>query len=157
MNETNSNRPRSSDVSIGHSERAAQDTSDPRAEREQEQAERDARLEDAIAGAETLEEKVIASVREVYDPEIPVNIYDLGLIYHVEVGEPDDETGRPPVHVVMTLTSPACPVAEQLPGEVRAAVERVPEVGKASVELTFDPPWSMEKMSEEAKLMLGFM
>ena len=147
----NPNQPNNANVSIGHSERAAQNQEDPRQRREQEQAQHEAELEDAIASADTLEGKVIAALRQVYDPEIPVNIYDLGLIYDVDVAEDNK------VSVRMTLTSPACPVAEQMPGEVRGAVERVPEVNGAEVELTFDPPWSMEMMSEEAKLMLGFM
>lgn len=138
-------------ISVGHTERAAQDTEDPRVRNEREQAQREAQAEDAIAGAETTEEKIVAALKQVYDPEIPVDIYELGLIYDIDVDE------QKKVHVRMTLTSPACPVAEQLPGEVRAAVERVPEVNGAQVELTFDPPWSMEMMSEEAKLMLGFM
>ena len=138
-------------VSVGHSERAAQDTEDPRVRNEREQAEREAQAEDAIASAGTTEEKVVAALKQVYDPEIPVDIYELGLIYDIDIDE------QKKVSIRMTLTSPACPVAEQLPGEVRAAAERVPEVTGATVELTFDPPWSMEMMSEEAKLMLGFM
>ena len=141
----------SSQVSVGHSERAEQDTEDPRVKRERAQAAQAAQTDEAIAGAESLHDKVVAALRQVYDPEIPVNIYDLGLIYEVDV----DENQK--VFVQMTLTSPACPVAEQLPGEVRGAVERVPEVTASEVDLTFEPPWSMEMMSEEAKLMLGFM
>jgi len=142
---------RAPDVSIGHSERAAQDAEDPRERREREQAEQEAQFEDAVSSAGTVEEKVIAALRQVYDPEIPVNIYELGLIYDVDIDQENN------VSIRMTLTSPACPVAEQLPGEVRGAAERVPEVKSASVELTFEPAWSMEMMSEEAKLMLGFM
>ncbi|MFW6060744.1 MAG: SUF system Fe-S cluster assembly protein [Phycisphaeraceae bacterium] len=140
-----------SQLSVGHTERAAQDSEDPRGRSEREQAEREAQAEDAIASAGSTEEKIIAALKQVYDPEIPVDIYELGLIYDIDI----DESKK--VHVRMTLTSPACPVAEQLPGEVRAAVERVPEVTGAEIELTFEPPWSMEMMSEEAKLMLGFM
>ncbi len=145
------NDPNHPQVSIGHSERAAEDTEDPRDRQAREKAEQAAQADDAIAGAGTLEEKVVAALKQVYDPEIPVNIYELGLIYDVNI----DEQNK--VSIRMTLTSPACPVAEQLPGEVRAAVERVPEVNGSEVELTFDPPWSMDMMSEEAKLMLGFL
>jgi len=99
----------------------------------------------------TVEEKVIAAMREVYDPEIPVNIYDLGLIYGIEI----DSNHH--VEVKMTLTSPACPVAESLPGEVRARVSRVIEVTDCNVELVWDPPWSPEKMTDVAKLKLGML
>ncbi len=97
-----------------------------------------------------LEGKVIAAIREIYDPEIPVNIYELGLIYKVEVH--DDNS----VRVEMTLTAPACPVAGTLPGEVETKVETVDEVKSASVELVWDPPWSKDRMSEAAMLQLGF-
>lgn len=100
--------------------------------------------------AEALREQIIAALREVYDPEIPMDIYELGLIYRIEV----DEDGF--VDVIMTLTSPACPVAGQMPGMVKAAVEQVPGVNAAEVELTWDPPWSQERMSEAARLQLGF-
>ncbi|MFP4144765.1 MAG: SUF system Fe-S cluster assembly protein [Phycisphaeraceae bacterium] len=100
---------------------------------------------------QTLEEKIVAAMREVYDPEIPLNIYDLGLIYDVDI---DDEKN---VHITMTLTSPACPVAGELPGEVRESVERVEETNKVTIELTFDPPWSPELLSDEAKLTLGLL
>lgn len=95
------------------------------------------------------ESEVIEAIREVYDPEIPVNVYDLGLIYEVNV---DDQKN---VHVLMTLTSPACPVAGTLPEEVEAAVRAVPGVGRASVELTWEPPFGIERMSEDVRLMLG--
>ena len=87
----------------------------------------------------------------MYDPEIPVNIYDLGLIYDVQI---DDSKN---VHILMTLTSPACPVAGSLPGEVEMAVRETPGVGKVSVELTWDPPFTIERMSDEVRLMLGLM
>ena len=96
-----------------------------------------------------IEGKVIAALQTVYDPEIPVNIYELGLIYGIEV----DETNY--VKIKMTLTSPGCPVAGSLPVEVEQKVEAVPEVRGAEVELTWDPPWSKDKMSETALLMLG--
>lgn len=98
-----------------------------------------------------LEGEVIESMRQVFDPELPINIYDLGLIYEVNV---DDNAN---VHVVMTLTSPMCPVAEVLPGEVEEAVRATPGVASARVELTWDPPFSIELMSEEARLTLGLI
>jgi len=96
-----------------------------------------------------IEGKVIEALKQVYDPEIPVNIYELGLIYEITVN-PDDT-----VHVKMTLTAPACPVAGTLPGEVEKQVESVPEVKSAEVELVWDPPWSRDRMSEAALLQLG--
>jgi FeS assembly SUF system protein len=96
-----------------------------------------------------IREKVIDAVRGVYDPEIPINIYDLGLIYEINVL--DDDT----VHVKMTLTAPACPVAGTLPGEVEKRIEHVPEVKSAKVELVWEPPWDKSRMSEEAILELG--
>ena len=98
-----------------------------------------------------LENQVIEELRNVYDPEIPVNVYDLGLIYEIRI---DDDKN---VHILMTLTSPMCPVAGILPGEVETAARATPGVGKVSVELTWDPPFTIERMSEEVKLMLGFM
>lgn len=97
----------------------------------------------------TTKERVVDVIRTIYDPEIPVNIYELGLIYDIEVSEESD------VHVYMTLTSPACPVAGSLPGEVEAKVAGVAGVHSAKVELTWEPPWTPDKMSEEAKLMLN--
>jgi FeS assembly SUF system protein len=97
-----------------------------------------------------LYENVIAALREIFDPEIPVNIYDLGLIYGVEI---DD--GH--VIVTMTLTTPHCPVAESMPGEVEMRVGAVPGVGSAEVNLVWDPPWDPQKMSDEAKLELGML
>lgn len=98
-----------------------------------------------------IEEKVIAALQTVYDPEIPVNIYELGLVYKLEV--------RPSgtIFVEMTLTSPACPVAESLPPEVESKIASVPGVKNAQVELVWDPPWSMEKMTEAARLQLGLL
>ena len=96
-----------------------------------------------------LEQLVIKALRKVHDPEIPVNIYDLGLIYSIEV-EPFGD-----VHVMMTLTSPNCPVAETLPVEVEQKVAGVDEVREASLDITWDPPWNPEMMSEAAKLELG--
>ncbi len=97
-----------------------------------------------------LYESVIDALKEIYDPEIPVNIYDLGLIYGVEVNE-----GH--VMVTMTLTTPHCPVAESMPGEVEMRVGAVPGVGDAEVNLVWDPPWDPAKMSDEAKLELGML
>jgi FeS assembly SUF system protein len=99
-----------------------------------------------------IEEKVVAAIQTVYDPEIPVNIYDLGLIYDIAV---DDATGK--VHVKMTLTAPGCPVAGSLPVEVERRIEQIEEVPSAVVELVWDPPWSREMMSEAAQLELGLM
>lgn len=97
------------------------------------------------------EEQVIAALRTCYDPEIPMNIYDLGLIYEVKVN-PDDS-----VYVRMTLTAPNCPVAGSLPEQVRAKVAAVPGVKGAQVELTFDPPWHKDRMSDLVKLELGLL
>lgn len=98
-----------------------------------------------------LYEGVIAALKEIYDPEIPVNIYDLGLIYGVEI----DDNSR--AVVTMTLTTPHCPVAESMPGEVELRVGAVPGVGDAEVNLVWDPPWDPQKMSDEAKLQLGML
>ncbi|MBM7405766.1 MULTISPECIES: SUF system Fe-S cluster assembly protein [Sphingomonas] len=94
---------------------------------------------------------VIAALKEIFDPEIPVNIYDLGLIYGVDVAEGGH------VAVTMTLTTPHCPVAESMPGEVELRVGAVPGVGTAEVNLVWDPPWDPQKMSDEAKLELGML
>lgn len=96
-----------------------------------------------------LEAEIVEQIREVYDPELPVNVYDLGLIYDIRV---DDDRNA---HIVMTLTSPMCPVAETLPGEVELAAGQAPGVGKITVELTWDPPFSLDRMSEDVKLLLG--
>ncbi|MCU7915442.1 MAG: SUF system Fe-S cluster assembly protein [Candidatus Thiodiazotropha sp. (ex Gloverina cf. vestifex)] len=95
--------------------------------------------------------QIIEALRTVYDPEIPVNIYDLGLIYRIEV----DESGV--VEVDMTLTAPACPVAGTLPHEVGRVIDGVPGVSDATVRLVWDPPWTQERMSEEALLQLGML
>ena len=99
-----------------------------------------------------LYESVVEALREIYDPEIPVNIYDLGLIYGIDV---DDATGK--VHVRMTLTAPGCPVAESMPAEVELRVSSVPGVRDAEVNLVWDPPWDPAKMSDEARLELGML
>ena len=98
-----------------------------------------------------LQAAVIEALREIYDPEIPVNIYDLGLIYGVEVDENADAT------VTMTLTTPHCPVAESMPGEVEMRVTSVPGIRDAEVNLVWDPPWGPHKMSDEARLELGML
>ena len=98
-----------------------------------------------------LKERIIDAIRSVYDPEIPVNVYDLGLIYDLQVAA----DGAVRIH--MTLTAPGCPVAGSLPAEVERAAAQVPGVGMARVELVWDPPWSAERMSEEAKLELGLL
>lgn len=100
--------------------------------------------------ARDLEARVIEAIRQCYDPEIPVNIYDLGLIYRIE---PDPEAGF--VRVEMTLTSPACPVAGSLPPEVEGRVRGVDGVNDAKVEVVWDPPWTPDMMSEAAKLQLN--
>ena len=97
----------------------------------------------------SLEERVIAALRTVYDPEIPVDVYELGLIYDLKV----DPSGA--VAIRMTLTSPMCPVAEALPGEVRSKVRAIPGVTSAAVDLVWEPPWDKSRMSEEARLALG--
>ena len=98
-----------------------------------------------------LGEKIVTVIKTIYDPEIPVDIYELGLIYDVFVNE-DYE-----VKILMTLTTPNCPVAETLPLEVEEKIKSINEVKGAEVEITFDPPWSQELMSEEAKLELGML
>ena len=104
-----------------------------------------------IAGPENIRDQVVEVLKTVYDPEIPVNIYELGLVYDINV------TDESAVHVRMTLTSPMCPVAESLPPEVESKISKVSGVTGASVEVVWDPPWSMEKMSEAAKLQLGML
>ena len=98
-----------------------------------------------------LYEAVVAALKEIYDPEIPVNIYDLGLIYGVDVDEESDVT------VTMTLTTPHCPVAETMPGEVELRAASVPGVRDAEVNLVWDPPWGPDKMTDEARLELGML
>lgn len=98
------------------------------------------------------EAKIVAALRSVFDPEIPVNIYDLGLIYNLKIDEATSD-----VSILMTLTTPNCPVAEDMPGQVSDAVSRVEGVGKVTVELTFEPPWDKDMLSEEALLELGLL
>ncbi len=98
-----------------------------------------------------LYEDIVQACRSVFDPEIPVNIYDLGLIYTISVAEDNA------VNIIMTLTAPGCPVAGEMPGWVADAVEPLPGVKHVDVEMTFEPQWGMEMMSDEARLELGFM
>ncbi|PWK22680.1 FeS assembly SUF system protein [Arcicella aurantiaca] len=100
---------------------------------------------------EELKEEVIRAIKEVYDPEIPVNVYELGLIYDIKIFPVNN------VYVLMTLTSPSCPSAEAIPVEIEQKIKEIAEVSDVSVELTFDPPYSQDMMSEVAKLELGFM
>ena len=99
--------------------------------------------------SEILESEIIEAIKKVYDPEIPVNIYELGLIYKIDIQEHGN------VEITMTLTSPFCPVAGSMPKEVAARASEVEGVKNANVELVFEPPWSMDLMSEEAKLKLN--
>jgi FeS assembly SUF system protein len=109
-------------------------------------------LDGSALKPEELEELTQALIRElktVFDPEIPVDIYELGLIYKIDVSDKKDVT------IDMTLTAPACPVAGEMPGWVKDAVSKVPGIGEVTVNMVFDPPWTPERMSEEAKLELN--
>lgn len=117
-------------------------------------------MQDQIEGAPLIKpsttdhplyEAVTDACRTVFDPEIPVNIFDLGLVYTIDIS-PENA-----VEVIMTLTAPGCPVAGEMPGWVGSAVESIPGVKEVQVNMTFDPPWGMEMMSDEARLELGFM
>ena len=100
---------------------------------------------------ENLRDKVLNAIKSVYDPEIPVDVYELGLIYEINIYPVNN------VYILMTLTSPACPSAEQIPVEVEQKVKAVEGINEVTVELTFDPPYSQDMMSEAAKLELGFL
>ncbi len=100
---------------------------------------------------QVLENDIIEVLRNIYDPEIPVNIYELGLIYEISISAQAD------VKVLMTLTSPNCPVAESLPNEVKQKIAEINGVNSSEIELTFEPPWDQEMLSDEAKLELGFL
>jgi FeS assembly SUF system protein len=104
-----------------------------------------------LKDASTLRDEVMSAIKSVYDPEIPVDIYELGLIYEVNIYPVNN------VYVLMTLTSPACPSAEAIPGEVETKIKAVEGVNEVKVELTFDPPYSQDMMSDAAKLELGFL
>jgi len=97
-----------------------------------------------------LEDKLVAELKTIYDPEIPVNIYDLGLIYNLK-----EDNGN--LEVEMTLTAPGCPVADDIVAEIKEKMQAVDEITEATINLVFDPPWSMEMMTEEAKLELGML
>lgn len=101
--------------------------------------------------SEVLGEKIVTVLKTIYDPEIPVDIYELGLIYDVMVNEENE------IRILMTLTTPNCPVAESLPMEVEEKIKSLDEVKDCEVEITFDPPWTQDLMSEEAKLELGML
>lgn len=98
-----------------------------------------------------LKDKIVQAIKTVYDPEIPVDVYELGLIYEINVYPINN------VYILMTLTSPSCPSAETIPGEVEQKVKSIPGINDVKVEITFDPPYSQEMMSEAAKLELGFL
>lgn len=100
---------------------------------------------------EHLEDKIVEVLKTIYDPEIPVDIYELGLIYEVRISKEKH------VDIEMTLTSPNCPVAESLPKDVKEKIEAIDEVDTVDVQIVFDPPWDKDMMSEEAKLELGFL
>ena len=105
----------------------------------------------AAADTDELRDRIVEALKSVYDPEIPVDIYELGLIYDVDISEDGD------VIVTMTLTTPHCPVAESMPAEVELRVLSVPGVRDAEVKLVWDPPWDPSKMSDEARLELGML
>jgi FeS assembly SUF system protein len=108
-------------------------------------------MEPTTAANETLRENIISVLKNIFDPEIPVNIHELGLIYEVRILEEGN------VEIDMTLTSPACPAAQSLPGEVRTEVSKLPGVADVHVEVVWEPQWNPDMMTEEAKLTLGFM
>ncbi|WP_339753720.1 DUF59 domain-containing protein [uncultured Winogradskyella sp.] len=108
-------------------------------------------MSDITIDTNVLGDKIVRVLKTIFDPEIPVDIYELGLIYDVFVNEDFD------VKILMTLTTPNCPVAETLPLEVEEKVKSINEVKGAEVEITFDPPWTQDLMSEEAKLELGML
>lgn len=108
-------------------------------------------MEQSVLNDKELKEKVVGAIKTVYDPEIPVDVYELGLIYEIQVFPVNN------VYVKMTLTSPACPSAEAIPSEIEAKIKRVENVNDVEVEVTFDPPYHQDMMSEAAKLELGFL
>ena len=103
----------------------------------------------------SLEGRVIDALKNVFDPEIPVNIYELGLIYEITTSEAPEN--KMDVRILMTLTSPNCPIAEDIPAQVREEVKKVNGVNDVIIEMTFDPPWTEDRMSDAAKLELGFL
>lgn len=104
----------------------------------------------AVADNASLHDKVIAALRGIHDPEIPVNIYDLGLIYKLDIRDRD-------VDIEMTLTTPHCPVADAMPAEVERAIREIDGVGEVKVRLTWDPPWTADRLTDEVKLTLGLL
>lgn len=100
---------------------------------------------------DSLKQKILDAIKSVYDPEIPVNIYDLGLIYEINIYPVNN------VFILMTLTSPACPSAEQIPGEIETKVRSIEGINDVKIEITFDPPYNQDMMSEAAKLELGLL
>ncbi|MGI9542446.1 MAG: iron-sulfur cluster assembly protein [Cyclobacteriaceae bacterium] len=100
---------------------------------------------------ESIRDQVLEAIKSVYDPEIPVDVYELGLIYEINVYPVNN------IYILMTLTSPACPSAEAIPAEIESKVKEISEVNDVKVEVTFDPPYSQDMMSEAAKLELGFL
>jgi FeS assembly SUF system protein len=138
----------------GHVEDAAEETAGDKLERKKDYLDGFLSQQPSASLGEpggALYERVIDALREIYDPEIPVNIYDLGLIYGVDVSDDGDVT------ITMTLTTPHCPVAESMPGEVEMRVLAVPGVRDAEVNLVWDPPWGPNLMSDEARLELGML
>jgi FeS assembly SUF system protein len=133
------------------SEQQAAESASVAAEPETEQPAADQTSANGSAGAEALKEKVVEAVKTCYDPEIPVNIYELGLIYDINV------TASSEVSVKMTLTSPACPAAMSLPGEVEDKIRVMAKPKDVKVEVVWDPPWNPDMMSEAARLQLGMM
>jgi FeS assembly SUF system protein len=107
-------------------------------------------MSDIIDKDTELKDRIISALKEIYDPEIPVNIYDLGLIYRIDIDE------NAIVHLDMTLTAPGCPVAQTFPIQVADAIRAVDGVEDVILEMVWDPPWSVERMTEEAKVALGF-
>ncbi|OJW71378.1 MAG: FeS assembly SUF system protein [Candidatus Amoebophilus sp. 36-38] len=108
-------------------------------------------MTDQIPNTDLLKERVIEAIKQVHDPEIPVNIYELGLIYEINIYPINN------VHVLMTLTSPSCPAAELIPGQVESNIRAIEGVNDVQVEITFDPPYHPDMMTEAAKLTLGFL
>lgn len=106
-------------------------------------------MSETTEAIKSLRDRIVEVIKTCYDPEIPVDIYELGLIYEININDGND------VLIKMTLTSPACPVAETLPVEVEQKIKNIPDVNNAKVEITFEPPWEKEMMSEEARMELG--
>ncbi|HXA02995.1 MAG TPA: SUF system Fe-S cluster assembly protein [Cytophagaceae bacterium] len=107
--------------------------------------------EEVTSNDQELKDKVIEAIKLVYDPEIPVNVFDLGLIYDIQIYPVKN------IHVLMTLTSPSCPSAGEIPGNVEAKIREIEGISDVHVELTFDPPYTQDMMSDAAKLELGFL